>query len=94
MQIASPTLLGTDRPSGRSIPLDRARELLAGAAVLDLERRRYRVRCHLGIHEGWWDLDEVYRLLGLCPDIRERPGPDGIQLEVSDGLDVYRFDIG
>lgn len=94
MHLTSPTLLEADVPSGRSIPLDRARELLAGAAVLDLDRRRYRVRCHLGIHEGWWDLDEVYRLMSLCPDIRERPSDDGAQLEVSDGIDVYRFDVG
>jgi hypothetical protein len=89
----TPTLLGADAPSGRAIPLDRARELLAGAAILDLERRRYRIRCHLGIHSGWWDLDEVYRLLALVPDVRERPGPDGVQLEVTDGMDVYRFDV-
>lgn len=94
MQTTYATLLGADAPSGRAIPLDRARELLAGAAVLDLDRRRYRVRCHLGIHSGWWDLDEVYRLLALVPDIRELPGPRGIQLEVTDGLDVYRFDVG
>lgn len=52
METTSPTLLGADVPSGRAIPIDRARELLAGAAVLDLDRRRYRVRCHLGIHSG------------------------------------------
>jgi hypothetical protein len=91
--VAAPSLLTRTARRTQEITLARARELLAQAATLHLDRRTLLVRCRLGRYADWWELDEALRLLHLGETWWEVRGDDGVHLAVADGPDVYRFDV-
>jgi hypothetical protein len=77
----------------RPISLERARELLARAATLHLDRRTLLVRCRIGHFADWWELEEAVKLLHLGHGYWEVETAGRLHLAVADGVDVYRFDV-